>query len=96
MISFAGRLVKCRYEVCGCMSAPECLMEHHLWASSVASPTIAYSLDLMRQAEVFMLEARVSLKAFCLALRWKNNLSENQVRIFVYIRYTYLVYCLVY
>ena len=65
--------------MCSCRTAGECLMEFHLWASTVNSPAMPFTLQFMHQVEQFMLEAHVSLQAFCQTMRWKNGLSLNQV-----------------
>ena len=54
-------------------------MEFHLWPFTVNSPAMAFTLQFMHQVGQFMLEAHVSLQAFCQTMRWKNGLSLNQV-----------------
>ena len=47
--AFAGHMKQCEVELCCCYSAPETLMQHHLWASSVQSPRLAFTLGFMHQ-----------------------------------------------
>ena len=47
--AFAGHMEQCEMELCCCYSAPETLMQHHLWASSVQSPRLAFTLGFMHQ-----------------------------------------------
>lgn len=50
-----------------------------LWPSTPDSPGILYSQTFLQWAVAFQLECHVSLLGFCEAVRWKNQLSIDEV-----------------
>ncbi|XP_078679490.1 uncharacterized protein LOC144915119, partial [Branchiostoma floridae x Branchiostoma belcheri] len=66
-------------DFCPCEPEPCTLLRLGLWAASTEAPATAFSVSLLEWLVVLSLECHTSVEGFCNAVRWKNNLSLEEV-----------------
>ncbi|XP_019643793.1 PREDICTED: uncharacterized protein LOC109484877 [Branchiostoma belcheri] len=66
-------------DFCPCEPEPCTLLRLGLWAASTEAPATAFSVSLLEWLVVLSLECHISVEGFCNTVRWKNNLSLEEV-----------------
>ena len=69
--------VLCKF--CACESAAETLARWQLWPVDVKKPNLCFSFGLLEWMRFLLLECHVSKSAFIEVIKWKNNLTSEEV-----------------
>ena len=84
--SILGRFHECCIETCSCKEAiAATYLRNNLWPSSASRPTMGFHMEFMKWVKYLIIEAHTSLQAICQTVRWKNNLSVQEVSLILLI-----------
>jgi hypothetical protein len=67
-------------EFCACEKEVCTLLRWGFWPSSPYRPRVAYAIDLLKLYHYLNVERQTLMKGFIDTLRWRNNLTEADVR----------------